>query len=78
MFSSGLEAEKRYEIGNFFPHNRTLKKMLEDVESEGFQFNPQNDTLLFYVSFVVGGLHAILLLKRRQGYLITTSQQRVV
>lgn len=25
--------------------------MLEDVESEGFQFNPQNDTLLFYVSF---------------------------
>lgn len=28
-----------------------LKKMLEDVESEGFQFNPQNDTLLFYVSF---------------------------
>lgn len=25
-FSSGLEAEKRYEIGNFFPHNRTLKK----------------------------------------------------
>ena len=23
-----------------------LKKMLEDVESEGFQFNPQNDTLL--------------------------------
>lgn len=26
MFSSGLEAEKRYEIGNFFPHNRTLKK----------------------------------------------------
>lgn len=28
-----------------------LKKMLEDIESEGFQFNPQNDTLLFYVSF---------------------------
>ena len=28
-----------------------LKKMLEDVESEGFQFNPQNDTLLFYVNF---------------------------
>ena len=26
MFSSGLEAKKRYEIGNFFPHNRTLKK----------------------------------------------------
>ena len=28
-----------------------LKKMLEDVESEGFQFNPQNDTLLFHVHF---------------------------
>ena len=28
-----------------------LKKMLEDVESEGFQFNPQNDTLLFHVYF---------------------------
>lgn len=28
-----------------------LKKMLEDVESEGFQFNPQNDTLLFNVGF---------------------------
>lgn len=53
-----------------------LKKMLEDVESEGFQFNPQNDTLLFHVYFVVGGLHAILLLKRRQGYLITTSHQK--
>ena len=25
--------------------------MLEDVESEGFQFNPQNDTLLFHVYF---------------------------
>ncbi len=28
-----------------------LKKMLEEVESEGFQFNPQNDTLLFNVGF---------------------------
>lgn len=28
-----------------------LKKMLEDIESEGFQFNPQNDTLLFHVYF---------------------------
>lgn len=25
--------------------------MLEEVESEGFQFNPQNDTLLFNVGF---------------------------
>lgn len=50
--------------------------MLEDVESEGFQFNPQNDTLLFHVYFVIGGFHAILLLKRRQGYLITTSHHK--
>ena len=28
-----------------------LKKMLEDIESEGFQFNPQKDTLLFHVYF---------------------------
>lgn len=53
-----------------------LKKMLEDVESEGFQFNPQNDTLLFMYIFVIGGFHAILLLKRRQGYLITTSHHK--
>lgn len=26
QLSSKLEAEKRCEIGNFFPHNRTLKK----------------------------------------------------
>lgn len=82
MFSSGLEAEKRYEIGNFFPHNRTLKKMLEDVESEGFQFNPQNDTLLFYVSFCSWWAPCDLVVKTSAGishyYKPTESRLRLI
>lgn len=58
---------KRCEIGNFFPHNRTLKKMLEDVESEGFQFNPQNDTLLFHVYFCNWWIPCDLVVKTSAG-----------
>ena len=44
-----------------------LKKMLEDVESEGFQFNPQNDTLLFHVHFCNWWIPCDLVVKTSAG-----------
>lgn len=47
MFSSGLEAEKRYEIGNFFPHNRTLKKY--EGENETYiEASVENSSSILY------------------------------
>lgn len=43
------------------------KKMLEDVESEGFQFNPQNDTLLFHVYFCNWWIPCDLVVKTSAG-----------
>ena len=59
-----------------------LKKMLEDVESEGFQFNPQNDTLLFYVSFCSWWAPCDLVVKTSAGishyYKPTESRLRLI
>lgn len=41
--------------------------MLEDVESEGFQFNPQNDTLLFHVHFCNWWIPCDLVVKTSAG-----------
>lgn len=59
-----------------------LKKMLEDVESEGFQFNPQNDTLLFHVYFCNWWIPCDLVVKTSAGishyYKPTESRLRLI
>ena len=83
IYTYGLKPVKKgakLEISS--PTIGLLKKMLEDVESEGFQFNPQNDTLLFYVSFCSWWAPCDLVVKTSAGishyYKPTESRLRLI